>query len=105
MEHGCRADGRVLDAKMAETVSLPIWVVVVAGVFSLWAILDRLIVPSTRWLFRQHVSRVINELNTRLQLQIPPFQQTKRQVLIGRRSQIDQLGGPSVRQFGNVIRN
>ena len=25
--------------------------------------------------------------------------------LIGRRSQIDQLGGPSVRQFGNVIRN
>ena len=25
--------------------------------------------------------------------------------LVGRRSQIDQLGGPSVRQFGNVIRN
>ena len=69
---------------MADTVSLPIWVVVVAGAFSLWAILDRLIVPSTRWLFRQRVSRVINELNTRLQLQIPPFQQTKRQVLIDR---------------------
>ena len=27
------------------------------------------------------------------------------QETIGRRSQIDQLGGPSVRQFGNVIRN
>ena len=50
------------DAKMAETVSLPIWGVVVAGVFSLWAILDRLIIPGTRWLFRQRVNRVINEL-------------------------------------------
>ncbi len=72
------------DAKMAETVSLPTWVVVVAGALSLWVILDRLIVPSTRWLFGRRVSRVINELNTRLQLQIPPFQQTKRQVLIDR---------------------
>ena len=72
------------DAKMGERVSLPIWVVVVAGVFSLWAILDRLIVSGTRWLFRQRINRVISELNTRLQLQIPPFQQTKRRVLIDR---------------------
>ena len=69
---------------MAETISLPIWVVVVAAALLLWAVLDRLIVPSTRWLFRQHVSRAINELNTRLQLQISPFQQTKRRVLIDR---------------------
>ena len=69
---------------MAETVSLPIWIVAVAGVFSFWVILDRLLFPSLRWLFRKRVNRVIDELNTRLRLQIPPFQQTKRQVLIDR---------------------
>ena len=69
---------------MAETVSLPIWIVAVAGAFFFWAILDRLLFPSLRWLFRRRVNRVIDELNTRLRLQIPPFQRTKRQVLIDR---------------------
>ncbi len=69
---------------MTETISLPIWVVVVAGALVVWAVLDRLLVPSTRWLFRRRASRVIDELNTRLPLQIPPFQRTKRQVLIDR---------------------
>jgi len=69
---------------MAETVSLPIWLVAVAGAFFFWAILDRLLFPSLRWLFKRRVNRVIGELNTRLRLQIPPFQQTKRQVLVDR---------------------
>ena len=69
---------------MTETISLPIWVVAVAGALVLWAVLDRLIVPSTRWFFRRRASRVIDELNTRLSLQIPLFQRTKRQVLIDR---------------------
>ena len=69
---------------MTETISLPTWVVVVAGALVLWAVLDRLILPSTRWLFRRRASRVIDELNTRLSLQIPLFQRTKRQVLIDR---------------------
>ena len=69
---------------MTETISLPIWVVAVAGALVLWAVLDRLILPSTRWFFRQRASRVIDELNTRLSLQIPLFQRTKRQVLIDR---------------------
>ena len=69
---------------MTETISLPIWAVAAAGALVLWAVLDRLLVPSTRWLFRQRASRVIDELNTRLPLQIPLFQRTKRQVLIDR---------------------
>ena len=69
---------------MTETIALPVWVVVVASAFSLWAILDRLIVPSLRWLFRQRASRAIDELNTRLQLQIPSFQQARRRVLVER---------------------
>ena len=72
------------DAKMAEIIPLPTWVVVVAGALSLWAILDHLLIPGARWFFRRRASRVIDELNTRLQLQIPLFQRTKRQVLIDR---------------------
>ena len=69
---------------MTEAVSIPIWVVVVVSAFALWAIFGRLLVPSLRWILRRRVNRVINDLNTRLQLQIPPFQQTKRRVLIDR---------------------
>ena len=72
------------DAKMTEIIPLPTWVVVVAGALSLWAILDHLLIPGARWFFGRRASRVIDELNTRLQLQIPLFQRTKRQVLIDR---------------------
>ena len=67
---------------MMETVSLPVWLAVVAGAFALWAILDRLLVPGVRWFFRRRVNRVIEELNTRLELRIPAFHQTRRRVLI-----------------------
>ena len=79
-----RVDDGLPGAQMTETISLPTWVVAVASALVLWAVLDRLIVPSTRWLFRRRASRVIDELNTRLPLQISLFQRTKRQVLIDR---------------------
>ena len=69
---------------MTEAVSLPLWIVVVVSGFALWSVLDRLLVPSLRWVLRRRFNRVISDLNTRLQLQIPPFQQTKRRVLIDR---------------------
>ena len=69
---------------MTETISLPVWIAVVAGALALWAILDRLLIPSVRWFFRRRVNRVIDELNTRLKLQIPAFHQTRRRVLIER---------------------
>ena len=69
---------------MTKAIALPIWLVVVVTAFLLWAILDRLLVPGLRWVLTRRVNRVINELNSRLQLQIPPFQQTKRRVLIDR---------------------
>ncbi len=67
---------------MTETVSLPIWLAVAAGALVLWAILDRLLIPSVRWFFRRRVERVIDELNTRLDLRIPAFHRTRRRVLI-----------------------
>ena len=69
---------------MTEAVSLPIWTVVVVSGFALWAVLDRVLVPGLRWILRRRVNRVISDLNTRLKLQVPPFQQTKRRVLIDR---------------------
>ena len=69
---------------MTETISLPAWIAVIAGAFALWAVIDFLFIPGARWVVRRRVNRVIDDLNTRLQLQIPAFQQTKRQVLIDR---------------------
>ena len=67
---------------MTETIAVPLWAAVTAGLLALWVLLDRLLVPSVRWLLRRRVNRVIEELNTRLQLRIPPFYQTKRRALI-----------------------
>jgi len=48
------------------------------------AILDRVLIPSTRWFLRRRINRVIDEIGTRLDIEIRPFQLTKRQVLIDR---------------------
>ncbi len=69
---------------MTATIAVPVWVAVVAAVLALWAILYLLLIPGGRWFVRRRVNRMIDELNSRLQLGIPAFQQTKRQVLIDR---------------------
>ena len=55
-----------------------------AALLALWTVLDRMLIPSVRWLIRRRVNRMINQLNTRLQLRIPAFHQTRRRVLIDR---------------------
>ncbi|MGI9303483.1 MAG: 1-acyl-sn-glycerol-3-phosphate acyltransferase [Gammaproteobacteria bacterium] len=69
---------------MDTVVQVPLWVVVLAGLLALLAILDRLLVPSVRWFFRRRVNRIIDEVNSRLDVGIKPFSLTKRQVLIDR---------------------
>jgi glycerol-3-phosphate O-acyltransferase len=69
---------------MTRSISLPLWLAVLLFLLAAWAALDRLLVPSVRWVFRRRVNRVIDELNTRLSLEIKPFQRTKRQVLVDR---------------------
>ena len=51
---------------------------------SAWAALDLLLIPSVRWILRRRVNRVLDELNTKLKIRIPPFKLTKREVLIDR---------------------
>jgi glycerol-3-phosphate O-acyltransferase len=81
-----RADGPWYDraAPMTRMVSLPLWLAAVLFLLAAWAALDRLLVPGVRWYLRRRVQRVIDELNTRLRLEIPQFQRTRRQVLIDR---------------------
>ncbi len=69
---------------MTRAVTLPLWAAVLLFLLAAWAALDRLLVPSVRWYLRRRVQRVIDELNTRLKLEIPPFQRTRRRVLIDR---------------------
>ncbi|HEX4960719.1 MAG TPA: 1-acyl-sn-glycerol-3-phosphate acyltransferase [Thermoanaerobaculia bacterium] len=69
---------------MTRLVTLPLWVAVLLFLLAAWAALDRLLVPSVRWYLRRRVQRVIDELNTRLKLEIPPFHRTRRRVLIDR---------------------
>jgi glycerol-3-phosphate O-acyltransferase len=69
---------------MSSTVAVPLWLAVVAGALALWAVLDRLLVPSVRWYFQSRANKVLNEVGSRLRIQIRPFQQSSRRALIDR---------------------
>lgn len=51
---------------------------------ALLALLDRLLVPSVRWVIRSRANKVLDEVGQRLRLQVRPFQQTSRRTLIDR---------------------
>jgi glycerol-3-phosphate O-acyltransferase len=67
---------------MTTAVNLPVWLVVLLVLLSLALILDRILIPTVRWYLRRRVNRVIDEINTRLDIEIRPFQLTRRQALI-----------------------
>lgn len=69
---------------MARTVSLPAWVAVLLVLLAAWSALDRLLIPSVRWVLRRRVRRVLEELHTKLKIRIPAFKLTRREVLIDR---------------------
>jgi glycerol-3-phosphate O-acyltransferase len=69
---------------MTETVSFPLWLVIIGGALALWAFLDHLLLPSVRWYFRRRVNIVINQINKRLDVRLPVFELTKRRVIIDR---------------------
>ncbi len=86
---------------MNGTVSLPVWLAVLLGLLAAWAALDRLLIPSVRWILRRRVNRVLEEINTRLKIRIAPFELTKRDVLIDRLlfdPQVQQAAEAEVRE-------
>lgn len=71
-------------AALTTPVTLPLWLVLIFTAVLLWFVLARLLVPSVRWFFRSRANRVIDELNKRLEVELPHFALTKRQVLVDR---------------------
>jgi glycerol-3-phosphate O-acyltransferase len=69
---------------MTGQITISIWIFIFLLAVAVWAILDRVLIPSTRWFLRRRINRVIDEIGTRLDIKIKPFQITKRQVLIDR---------------------
>lgn len=66
------------------TVDVPLWLLVLLVALAAWAVLDRLLLPSVRFVLRGRVNRVLDEVSTRLKIKIQPFKLTKRQVLLDR---------------------
>jgi len=69
---------------MNSQISISIWVFILLLLVTGWAILDRVFIPSVRWFLRRRINRVIDEISYRLDIEIKPFQLTKRQILIDR---------------------
>ncbi|NIM90355.1 MAG: glycerol-3-phosphate acyltransferase [Candidatus Aminicenantes bacterium] len=69
---------------MAEDVSFPLWLIIIGGMFAAWAVLDHFILPAWRWFFKRRTKIVIKEIDEQLDLRIPAFKLTKRQVLVDR---------------------
>ncbi len=67
---------------MEYTITLPYWFFLVLCLFALFLVLDRVLLPGMRWYLRRRVNRVIKEVNTRLDIEIRPFQLTRKQALI-----------------------
>lgn len=65
-----------------ETITLPYWLFIVLVVFAAVMVLDRILLPGVRWYLKRRVNRVIEEVNTRLDIEIRPIQFTRRQALI-----------------------
>jgi len=69
---------------MNSQITISIWLFIFFLAVAVWAVLYRVLIPSTRWFLRRRINRVIDEIGARLDIQIKPFQITKRQVLIDR---------------------
>ncbi|MDA8141056.1 MAG: 1-acyl-sn-glycerol-3-phosphate acyltransferase [Desulfobacteraceae bacterium] len=69
---------------MTGDITISFWIFILIAALAIMGLLDRILIPSTRWFLRRRINRVLNEIGTRLDIEIRPFQLTKRQVLIDR---------------------
>jgi glycerol-3-phosphate O-acyltransferase len=69
-----------METGMSTTVAVPLWLGILIAMLAGLALLDRLLVPSARWFLRSRASKVLDEVGSRLKIQIRPFQQSSRAV-------------------------
>lgn len=69
---------------MDGVVPIPTWLFLLLVLISTWAVLTRMLLPSVRYFLRRHANTAIREVNRKLDLQLPEFKLTDREVLIDR---------------------
>jgi glycerol-3-phosphate O-acyltransferase len=69
---------------MGETVTLPLWQLLLLVALAAWATLTVFLLPGARWFVRRRISRVLERVDEGLHIRIQPFKLTKRRVLIER---------------------
>ena len=69
---------------MGEPVAVPLWLLLAIAAFAAWSLVDRLLIPSVRWYLRRRGQPGDRGASTAGSIEIPPFQLTRRQVLIDR---------------------
>ena len=69
---------------VSDSVTLPFWLAAVLAAAAAWLLLERLLVPSVRWVLRRRVNRVLDEVDRRLAIRVQPFKLTRRRTLIDR---------------------
>lgn len=69
---------------LVQDIALPAWLFWPLLLFACWSLLDRALLPWMRWLIRNRVRRVLEELDERLPIKLDEFRLTRRQVLINR---------------------
>ena len=67
---------------MEGSITLPLWLFILLLLTAALLLLDRVLLPGVRWYLRRRVNRVIEEVNTRLDIEIRPFQLTRKQALV-----------------------
>ncbi|MBI2318439.1 MAG: 1-acyl-sn-glycerol-3-phosphate acyltransferase [Betaproteobacteria bacterium] len=63
-------------------MSLPLWLVVLGALLAAWSLVASIMLPGVRWVLRSRANKVLDEVSSRLRIEIRPFQQTRRQALI-----------------------
>ena len=66
------------------SITLPLWLFIVLIAFAGWAALVLLLAPGMRWYFRRRINAVIRQIGGKLDVELPSFKLTRRQVLIDR---------------------
>ena len=84
---------------MTHHVAVPCWLLLIVAALALWAFVEHFLTPSLRWFFRRRVNVVIQEINTRLNIEISSFKLTRREVVIDR-----LFHDPAVQQAAQIWR-
>ena len=69
---------------MTQMVQMPLWLLLLILGFALFAVLERVMIPSVRWFFRRRLEKAVARINKRLDVPIQPFKLARRYDMIQR---------------------